>query len=130
MVFEETVPSLNNYWRAITLFGQNLLELGGREKTFISMEDLAEPFAKHIVGQLSLRRARTHYSFDGRKQFVQINRLRYIGIHSGLQAQFLVALHSAGGHGDYGKMGPGVTLPLTNDGRGLKPVHVRHLNVH
>lgn len=64
-VFEETVPSLDSYWRAFILFGRNvasykfalgesLLDLGGRDKNFISMEDLAEPFAKHIVPHLEL----------------------------------------------------------------------------
>jgi hypothetical protein len=62
-VFEETSPSLDSYWRAIILFGRNvasykfalgqsLIDLGSWDKTFLSMEDLAEPFAKHIVRHL------------------------------------------------------------------------------
>jgi hypothetical protein len=64
-VFEETAPALDSYWRAIILFGRNvasykfalgqsLLDLGSRDKNFISMEDLADPFAKHIVRHLEL----------------------------------------------------------------------------
>jgi hypothetical protein len=62
-VFEETSPSLDSYWRAIILFGRNvasykfalgqsLLDLGILDKSFISMEDQAEPLAKQIVTHL------------------------------------------------------------------------------
>ncbi len=64
-VFEETAPSLDSYWRAIILFGRNvasykfalgqsLLDLGSRDNRFISVEDLVQPFARHIVRQLGL----------------------------------------------------------------------------
>lgn len=64
-VFEETAPALDSRWRAIILFGRNvgsykfalgqsLLDLGSLDRRFISMEDLAEPFAKHIVRHLEL----------------------------------------------------------------------------
>jgi 5-methylcytosine-specific restriction endonuclease McrA len=57
--------SLENYWRAIILFGQNvasykfalaksLLELAQTGKTFISLEELAEPFSRHITEHLSI----------------------------------------------------------------------------
>lgn len=52
-------PSLDCCWRAIILFGNNvasykfalakcLLELADKETTFISLEDLADPFSAHI----------------------------------------------------------------------------------
>ena len=61
--FEEYQPSKESYWRAIILFGQNaasykfslgqsLLELAALGKTSISLDDLAVPFAKHIVAHI------------------------------------------------------------------------------
>jgi hypothetical protein len=66
MPFIDANPTREDYWRSIVLFGRNvasykfalaksLLELARDEKTFISLEDLAVPFAKH-VGE-HLRRA-------------------------------------------------------------------------
>ena len=56
-------PSLENYWRAIILFGRNvasykfalaksLLELKGRPNDLIRMEELAEPFSRHLCEHL------------------------------------------------------------------------------
>lgn len=56
-------PSLESCWRSIILFGNNvasykfalaksLLELANRETTFITLEDLALPFATHIADHL------------------------------------------------------------------------------
>lgn len=53
-------PKLEDYWRAIILFGRNvasykfalaksLLELAPQGKTIITLEDLAEPYSRHIV---------------------------------------------------------------------------------
>ncbi|WP_449416018.1 hypothetical protein [Phormidium nigroviride] len=58
-------PSLEDYWRGIILFGKNvasykfalaksLLELAPRGKTLIGLEDLAEPFSRHICEHLRL----------------------------------------------------------------------------
>jgi hypothetical protein len=58
--FYEIEPSLENYWRGVILFGLNvasykfalgksLLELAGRGSDFITLEELAEPFSRHIV---------------------------------------------------------------------------------
>ena len=63
--FEEEYPSIESYWRAIVLFGQNvasykfalaksLLDLVDSETTRITLEDLAIPFAKHITEHLKL----------------------------------------------------------------------------
>lgn len=65
MQFEEFNPSSESYWRSIILFGRNvasykfalgkaLLELTDKEKTSISLEELALPFAKHIAHHLQL----------------------------------------------------------------------------
>jgi hypothetical protein len=62
-VFTQTQPTLDNYWRAVILFGQNvasykfalgqaLLELANRQQTFIPLEELAEPFSRHLVEHL------------------------------------------------------------------------------
>lgn len=63
MRFEEFNPSLESYWRSIILFGANvasykfalgktLLELADYEKTAISMDELALPFARHLAEHL------------------------------------------------------------------------------
>lgn len=66
-VFTDTQPSLDNYWRAVILFGQNvatykfalgqaLLEVANREQAFVSLEELAEPFSRHLVEHLKTGR--------------------------------------------------------------------------
>jgi hypothetical protein len=56
-------PALEDYWRAIILFGRNaasykfalakaLLELQGRPGDLVRLEDLAIPFSRHIVEHL------------------------------------------------------------------------------
>ena len=58
-------PSLEDYWRGIILFGKNvasykfalaqsLLELAPRGKSIITLEELAEPFARNMSEHLSL----------------------------------------------------------------------------
>jgi len=53
-----------NYWRSVILFGQNvasykfalaksLIELSGREQEKVRLEDLAEPFSRHIIEHLT-----------------------------------------------------------------------------
>jgi hypothetical protein len=62
--FTEVQPTLENYWRSIILFGRNvasykfalgksLLELSPQRKETISLEELAEPFARHICEHLA-----------------------------------------------------------------------------
>jgi len=59
MEFIEKVPTDESLWRSVILFGRNvatykfalgksLLELVEKEKTFITLEELAEPFSHHI----------------------------------------------------------------------------------
>src|SRR5262250_3121286 len=61
--FLERARTPENYWRAVILFGQNvasykfalaksLIELSERGQDFIKLEDLAEPFSRHIVEHL------------------------------------------------------------------------------
>jgi hypothetical protein len=61
--FQVNDPSLESQWRAVILFGKNsatykfafaksLLELIEKEKTLITLHDLAEPFSRHIVEHL------------------------------------------------------------------------------
>lgn len=61
--FLEKEPRLESIWRSIILFGRNvasykfalgksLLELASHEKTFITLEELAVPFSKHITDHL------------------------------------------------------------------------------
>jgi 5-methylcytosine-specific restriction endonuclease McrA len=61
--FEDRAPSLDNYWRAIVLFGQNvasykfalaasLLELAETGKEFVSLEELADPYSRHLAAHV------------------------------------------------------------------------------
>ncbi len=58
--FVETSPTADAYWRSIVLFGKNsasykfalgksLLEAADQEKTFVSLEELAEPYSRSLV---------------------------------------------------------------------------------
>ena len=63
--FIEVQPTLENYWRSIILFGRNvasykfalgksLLELSQQGNETISLEELAQPFARHICEHLHI----------------------------------------------------------------------------
>lgn len=63
--FTEEYPSLESYWRSVILFGQNvasykfalaksLLEISPKANTFIPLEDLSEPFSRHILEHLKI----------------------------------------------------------------------------
>jgi hypothetical protein len=58
--FLERERTLENYWRAVIPFGLNvasykfalaktLIELSGHENQSVKLEELAEPFSRHIV---------------------------------------------------------------------------------
>lgn len=62
-IFQEEVPTLESYWRSIILFGRNvasykfalaksLLEILPSGKTDITLDELAEPYARHICEHL------------------------------------------------------------------------------
>jgi hypothetical protein len=62
--FLERDRTLENYWRAVILFGQNvasykfslaksLIELSNHGRESVRLEDLAEPFSRHIVEHLA-----------------------------------------------------------------------------
>src|SRR5580704_5873472 len=55
--------------------------------------------------------------------------LRYVVIHSRVEASFPVALHGVRGHGDDGTVNAWPLAPA-NLLRGLKAVHFRHLTIH
>ena len=61
--FHAVTPSLDNYWRAIILFGRNvasykfalaqaLTELASHENELIRLDKLAEPFSRHLCAHL------------------------------------------------------------------------------
>ncbi len=61
--FVETFPTPDAYWRGIVLFGKNaasyklalahsLLKIVKQNKTFVSLEELAEPYAWHLTEHL------------------------------------------------------------------------------
>ena len=63
--FLESKPRTESIWRSVILFGRNvasykfalgksLLELADKETNFVSMEDLAEPFSRHISEHLKI----------------------------------------------------------------------------
>ena len=65
MIFADVHPSLDNYWRAIILFGRNvasykfalgqtLLEMAQKGQQFVPLTELAQPFARHIAEHLKL----------------------------------------------------------------------------
>jgi hypothetical protein len=58
--FIETTPKTETLWRSIILFGRNvasykfalgkaLLEIVDKEKTFVTLDDLAEPYSRHLI---------------------------------------------------------------------------------
>ena len=62
--FKEQYPSLESYWRSIVLFGRNvasykfalaksLLEIIPTGKSVITLEDLADPFSRHICQHIA-----------------------------------------------------------------------------
>lgn len=68
--FTEHIPTNESYWRAIILFGDNvatykfalaksLLELANREKVSITLEELADPFSRHICEHLKMNQKQT-----------------------------------------------------------------------
>jgi hypothetical protein len=61
--FVQVNPSLDNYWRAIILFGRNvasykfalgksLLDVAETGRTLVPLSDLARPYARHIADHL------------------------------------------------------------------------------
>lgn len=64
MEFYQVDPSLSNYWRAIILFGRNvasykfalaksLYELKTKPNDLVTLEELAEPFSRHLCEHLT-----------------------------------------------------------------------------
>jgi hypothetical protein len=62
--FLERQRTLENYWRAVILFGQNvasykfalaksLIEVSGTGQDFVKLEELAEPFSRYIIEHLA-----------------------------------------------------------------------------
>ena len=63
-VFKEQYPSLESYWRSIILFGRNVasykfalsksvLDIAPTGKTVITLEELADPFSRHICEHIA-----------------------------------------------------------------------------
>jgi len=63
-LFQETHPSLDSYWRSVILFGRNvasykfalaksLLEIAPTGKTEITLEELADPFSRHLCEHIA-----------------------------------------------------------------------------
>lgn len=64
-LFVNEYPSLESYWRSVILFGQNvasykfalakaLLEVSPNANTFIPLDELSEPFSRHILEHLKM----------------------------------------------------------------------------
>jgi 5-methylcytosine-specific restriction endonuclease McrA len=69
--FISTTPTLDEYWRSIVLFGKNsasykfalaksLLEIAPTGKAFVTLDDLAQPFARHLCEHLKLQDKQTN----------------------------------------------------------------------
>ncbi len=76
--FADVAPTIDSYWRGIVLFGRNvatykfalaksLLELGVEQREEVPLEDLAEPFSRHLCEHL--RHADRQGTFE-RSQFL------------------------------------------------------------
>jgi len=63
-LFQETHPSLESYWRSVILFGRNaasykfalaksLLEIAPTGRTGITLEELADPFSRHLCEHIA-----------------------------------------------------------------------------
>ncbi|MEQ8235164.1 MAG: HNH endonuclease [Syntrophomonadaceae bacterium] len=63
-LFTQEHPSIESFWRSVILFGRNvasykfalaksLLELVEGDNPFVSLEELAEPYSKHLIEHLS-----------------------------------------------------------------------------
>jgi len=63
-LFQETHPSLESYWRSVILFGRNvasykfalaksLLEIAPTGRTEITLEELADPFSRHLCEHIA-----------------------------------------------------------------------------
>ena len=68
--------------------------------------------------------------FQDVKKLVGIDRLGDIPIHARFDASFPVAFHSMSRHRNNGNMPAGDLFALSDSSRGLKTVHLRHLDVH
>jgi 5-methylcytosine-specific restriction endonuclease McrA len=64
-------PTLSEYWRSVILFGKNsasykfalaksLLEIAPTGKAFVTLDDLAQPFARHLCEHLKLQDKQTN----------------------------------------------------------------------
>lgn len=85
--FEDINPSLENYWRAIILFGRNvasykfalaksLLEIGKNTSDIVSLSELAEPFSRHVCEHLKINDKQATSSSS---QFLDICRAYNLG---------------------------------------------------
>src|SRR5665647_824467 len=63
-LFQEAHPSLESYWRSVILFGRNaasykfalaksLLEIAPTGRTEITLEELADPFSRHLCEHIA-----------------------------------------------------------------------------
>ena len=61
--FIETTPKTETLWRSIILFGRNvasykfalgkaLIEIADKEKTFVKLDELAEPYSRYLIEHL------------------------------------------------------------------------------
>lgn len=63
LLFTQEHPSTESYWRSVILFGRNvasykfalgksLLELVKQDKSFVTLQELAEPYSRHLLEHL------------------------------------------------------------------------------
>lgn len=76
LTFTETTPTVENYWRAIILFGRNvasykfalaksLLELNAKSGGLVRLEELAVPFSRHVCEHLRNERKQSTSASSG-----------------------------------------------------------------
>ena len=103
-LFQDTAPTLDSNWRAIILFGRNsasykfalakaLLITCSQEKTFLTLEDLAEPFALEVCEHLKFVDRQGHRPtgpfLEACRQYnsgaIDLDRLREVTVSRGFQ---------------------------------------------
>ena len=68
--------------------------------------------------------------FDSIEEYLGLDWLSDIGVHTGLQTALAVANHGMGGHGDDGNVATGSAFLLADGGSGFESAHLGHLHVH
>ena len=87
ILFQETHPSLESYWRSVILFGRNvasykfalaksLLEIAPTGPTEITFEKLADPFSRHLCEHIAANLLEIKYTEMGDLLYITTKKYR------------------------------------------------------